>query len=112
MQNAQTLIRDSSKSCRGTLLSVLLINIVAALLTLSPTCQEILLVLADVRHRKQQKDKKKEGTELENAWLSTCFYLIRASALQCLKHELHSHLVHNLTEVQQGQQPKWMDPDH
>lgn len=60
MQNARTLISDSSKSrCRGTLLSVLLINIVAALLTLSPTCQEILLVLADVRHRKQQTDKKK-----------------------------------------------------
>lgn len=60
MQNARTLISDSSKSRRrGTLLSVLLINIVAALLTLSPTCQEILLVLADVRHRKQQKDKKK-----------------------------------------------------
>lgn len=50
--------------------------------------------------------------ELENASLSTCFYLIRASALQCLKHELRSHLVHNLTEVQQGQQPKWMGYDH
>lgn len=62
MQNAHTLISDLSKSRRlGTLLSVLLFNIIAALLTLSPTCQEILLVLVDVRHRKQQKDKKKKG---------------------------------------------------
>lgn len=38
-----------------------LINIVAVLLTLSPACQEILLVLADVQHAKQQKDKKRGG---------------------------------------------------
>lgn len=47
-------------------------------------------------------ERKEVGTGQENAWLSSTHYLIRTIALQCLKHELGSHLVHNLTEVWQG----------
>lgn len=50
----------------------------------------------------KQGKEKKWGTGQENAWLSSTHYLIRTIALQCLKHELASHLVHNLTEVWQG----------
>lgn len=47
--------------------------------------------------------RNETGTGQENARLSSGRYLIRASALQCLKHELHSHLAHHLAEVRQGQ---------
>lgn len=61
------------------------------------------ILLALLMFNTKPVERKETGTEQENAWLSSSHYLIRASALQCLKHELHSHLVHNLTEMRQGQ---------
>lgn len=100
----------------GVLFYVFLEVIVIALVTSSPTCQKN---TADLRRCStgEQRKRKEAGTGQQNAWLSSSCYLIRARAPQwCLKHEPHTHLARNLTEVRQGRtrgaQPKWRGHDH